>query len=124
MLPLLPLLLCAVQEPAPIQPAGAEKVDLRVLYAGRADSERSARFAAFLGGFFAEVGRADYSTYTAADADGYDVVILDCEVIPEPGRIGMVSPPALAKDYDRATVVIGGAVMAMDDAVKPKLDWL
>ena len=84
MLSLLPLLLVTAQEPAPLPVAG-EQVDLKVLYAGRAQSSRSERFHDYLKRHFSEVGRTDYSSYTAADAEGYDVVILDCEIIPQPG---------------------------------------
>ena len=124
MLPLLPLLLCAVQEPAPLPASGPEPVDLKVLYAGRADSARSERFADFLAGHFREVGRTDYSSYTPADADGYDVVVLDCEVIPDGRTIGMAPSPRLPRDYDRATVVVAGTVLAVERSLDSKLDWL
>ena len=124
MFSLLALSLCAVQEPAP--PAAPAKVDLKVLYAGRNEGERADRFAAWLGEHFTQVGRADYSSYTAADAEGWDVVVLDCEIIPPEGRmaIGMASPPELDYDYDRATVVIGGAVSVFDRKLETKNDWL
>ena len=118
---LLPLF---AQAPAPGLAAGPDKVELKVLYAGRAESGRSDRFAEYLSKHFTEVGRADFSAFTPSQADGYDVVILDCEIQPTPGRIGLAQPPRLPSNYDRATVVIGGAVMAVESTVKPKMDWL
>ena len=90
MLSLLPLLLVTAQDVPPLRPPGrgSGRWSSRCWYAGRADSERSERFAAYLEQHFTQVGRADYSSYTAADAEGYDVVILDCEIIPPEGAPG------------------------------------
>jgi hypothetical protein len=106
-------------EPPP--PAG--KINLRVLYAGVPGDARTAEFMAFLGKYFTKVGQAPFSQFEPKMADGYDVVIFDAEPKPTPNSIGMPPRPNLPRDYDRATVLIGGAVM-VTLPLQTKIDWL
>jgi hypothetical protein len=105
---------------AAADPAG--KINLRVLYAGRPGDARTAEFVAFLGERFTKVGEASYSDFTPAMADGYDVVVFDAA--PTQNSIGLPPPPKLSPDYDRASVLIGGAGVRAVESLKPKLDWL
>lgn len=102
----------------------ADKIGLSVLVTGRDDGDRRGDFVAFLQEHFAQVGTASYSEFTAADAVGWDVVVLDAEVRPEPGRIGLPKQPKLEADYDRATVLVQGAGAIVGDRASLKIDWL
>ena len=83
----------------------------------------TAEFMAFLGKYFTKVGQAPFSQFEPKMADGYDVVIFDAEPKPTPNSIGMPPRPNLPRDYDRATVLIGGAVM-VTLPLQTKIDWL
>jgi hypothetical protein len=100
------------------------KINLRVLYAGRPGDARTAEFVAFLGQHFTKVGEASYSDFEPKMADGYDVVLFDAAREPVPNRIGLPPKPKLPPDYDRASVLIGGAGVMAVEPFKPKLDWL
>jgi hypothetical protein len=79
-----------------------EKIDLRVFYAGLPDTDRQKDFVGFLKEHFGEVGVGDYNTFTADQADGFDVVILDHD-----GFDTQAPTPHLGRDYSRATVTMG-----------------
>src|SRR5262245_11102879 len=68
--------LAALAGSGPTAPA-AEKVNLKVLYAGNPGSPRAKDFVAFLGQHFARVGEANYEKFKAEEARGFDVVIFD-----------------------------------------------
>src|SRR5580704_3015689 len=55
----------------------ADKIKLRVLYAGVPGDARTADFVAFLEKHFTKVGQAGYSQFQPKMADDYDVVIFD-----------------------------------------------
>jgi hypothetical protein len=106
-------------------PAPAPKIDLRVLYAGSAEGPRTADFVKFLREQFTEVGTAVYPEFAPAQADGYDVVILDVEMHPKENSIGIGKQPQLPKDWSRATVLVNGpGVIVADRQLLAKLDWL
>jgi len=105
--------------------AGAnEKINVRVLYAGALDDPRTTEFVAFLEQHFFSVGRASYSDFTPKDADGYDVVVFDAEPKHTINTIGLPRAPILPSDYDRASVLVGGAGVWATMPLKLKLDWL
>jgi hypothetical protein len=57
-------------------------------------------------------------------ADDYDVVIFDAEPKPTPGHIGLPKPPGLPQDYNRASILMGGAGVLAVRSMKLKIDWL
>lgn len=122
--PLLATLSTALTAQAPAAASAHQKLDLRVLVTGRDDGDRRTDFATFLREHFTTVGTASYSDFTAADAEGWDVVVLDAEVRPKPGRIGLPKGPKLAEDYARATVLVQGAGAIVADRRNQKIDWL
>jgi len=101
------------------------KINLRVLYAGRPGDARTAEFVAFLGQHFTKVGEVSYSDFEPKTADGYDVVIFDAaSKRTTPNSLGLPKRPKLPPDYDRASVLIGGAGVMAVMPLQPKLDWL
>jgi hypothetical protein len=107
---------------APAQ-AFDEPIALKVLYAGAPKSERAADFRSFLEGHFAKVGMADYLSLSAADTKDYDVVILDWPDLPPRDEKGF-KRPALDRDYDRPTMLIGGGTLAVGRDLQLKIDDL
>jgi hypothetical protein len=101
-----------------------DKLDLRVLYAGTPDSARTADFMGFLREHFTTVGTTSYTNFRAEEADPYDVVIFDCEIRPQPGRIGLEPRPKLPDTFNRASVMIGGPGTLLAESFKSKIDWL
>tara|TARA_R110002072_G_scaffold25443_6_gene85216 strand:+ start:176686 stop:177075 length:390 start_codon:yes stop_codon:yes gene_type:complete len=100
------------------------RIDLAVLVTGIPDSDRLADFERFLGQHFTKVGTASYSKFRAEQADGYDVVLFDCEVRPQPGRIGLRPAPELSPDFARASVMISGAgALLAERKFESKIDW-
>jgi hypothetical protein len=117
------------------QPASAaEKVNLRVLYAGNPGSPRAKDFVSFLGQHFARVGATDYEKFKAEEAKGFDVVVFDWTSIyprDEGGKIdskaaSLRSPkaPRLPPDFDRPAVLIGAADGDVAGPLRLKIDWL
>jgi hypothetical protein len=101
-----------------------EKTKIRVLYAGVPEDPRTAEFVAFLEKHFVLVGTTSYSAFTPKDADGYDVVVFDAEPKPSTNAIGLPPSPHLPLDFDRASVLVGGAGVLATMPLKLKLDWL
>jgi hypothetical protein len=111
-----------------------EPIDLKVLYAGHPGSDREKDFVAFLGRHFVKVGTADYRTFAADRARGYDVVVLDWTSIYPRDKDGKVAeritrmdsptPPKLPEGYDRPTVLIGAAAGYVTMTMSLKINWL
>ncbi|MEO0479702.1 MAG: hypothetical protein AAF196_09500 [Planctomycetota bacterium] len=101
-----------------------DKVDLAVLYVGSDGGPRTEDFVRFLGEHFATVGSAVYPRFEASQANDYDVVILDAEMKPTDGSIGIGPQPQLPEDYDRATVLVNGpGVIVADRQFESKIGW-
>ncbi len=81
---------------------GGDKINLKILYAGLVDTDRQKDFVKFLSGHFKEVKVADYLTFKPAQAEGFDVVILDHD-----GSDTQAPTPDLPRDYSAATVTMG-----------------
>ncbi len=79
-----------------------DKINLKILYAGLLDTDRQKDFVKFLSGHFKQVGIGDYLNFNSAQADGFDVVILDHD-----GVDTQAPTPDLSRDYCRATVTMG-----------------
>jgi hypothetical protein len=107
---------------AAADPAG--KINLRVLYAGRPGDARTTEFVAFLGQHFVKVGEASYSAFEPTMADGYDVVLFDAARERKANSLGLPPKPKLPPDYNRASVLIGGAGVMAVMPLQSKLDWL
>jgi hypothetical protein len=110
------------------------KLDLRILYAGNRESDRTNDFSAFLQRHFSKVTVANLSTFKHADADGHDVVIFDwTSIYPRDkagkiddsvGRITMPQVPRLSHDFSRPTVLIGAAGGQVAGSLALKINWL
>jgi hypothetical protein len=101
----------------------AEPIDLKVLYAGDPKSDRTADFRSFLEKHFTVVGLADYLSLRQAETRGFDVIILDWPDLP-PRDQGVFKHPALGRDYDRPTILIGGGTLGVGRSQQLKLDDL
>ena len=101
----------------------AERINQKVLYTGDPKSDRTADFRSFLEKHFTRVGLADYLSLRQADTKGYDVIILDWPDLP-PRKDGVFKVPALGRDYDRPTILIGGGTLGVGRSQQLKLDDL
>jgi hypothetical protein len=82
--------------------APADRIPMKLLYAGKPGSDREKDFVAFLKQHFGEVQTGDFAKFDSQQADGFDVVLLDWD------GDGFKAPhPAIARDYTRPTVTIG-----------------
>ncbi len=109
---------------APAAAQEPEKIDLRVLVTGIPGSVRLAEFETFLSEHFKKVGTTSYSDFEPQQARGYDVLIIDAEVRPKPGRIGLPRAPRLTAQFDRASVLVAGAGARLQRTLENKIDWL
>ena len=113
------------------QPAvAAERIDLKLLYAGCPESERLKDFQSFLEEHFAHVAIADMSKLREEDAAKHDVVIFDWQETLD-GRTGRLAeqrrlqnPLRLSDQFDRPAVLIGETGGRVTAFLKLKLDWL
>ena len=71
------------------------KIDLDVLYVGRPGSERENDFRGFLSTHFARVATSNGETFDGTEAQGFDVVVFDCNA------------PHLPEGFGRPSVTIG-----------------
>jgi len=108
----------AAQDPAPA------RIPLRVLYAGSVDSARTDDFVRFLQSEFVGVGTTAFTSFDPGEAEGYDVVIFDCEIKPTERTIGVEKPPELPRSFDKPSVLIGGAGALIAERLELKSDWL
>ena len=115
---------CVVPDETKSSHSSDTKMKLRVLYAGVLNEPRAIDFADFLRKRFEHVGLVSYSAFNPADADGYDVVVLDGEPQVEENKSRLLNPPVLPQDFNRATVLVGrgGVLAAMP--LKLKLNFL
>lgn len=112
----------------------AEKIQVKVLYAGDLGSSRSKDFVSFLRQQFTKVGETSYEKFKEADTQGFDVVIFDWTSIyprDKDGKIaqkftGLHSPkaPHLSPDFDRPAILIGAAGGFLAGKLRLKIDWL
>jgi len=80
----------------------AEKINLRVLYAGVPNSERAKDFVDFLAKHFEQVETAGYNAFKQEQSSGFDVVILDYD------GVDFNAPrPNISREYSRATITMG-----------------
>ncbi|MBV8879459.1 MAG: hypothetical protein JO332_05830 [Planctomycetaceae bacterium] len=101
-----------------------EKINLKILYAGVLGDARTTEFVSFLKHHFVTVGETSYSDFKPDAADRYDVVIFDAEAKVNPQSIGLPSAPQVPPDFERASVLVGGAGVLAAFPLRLKLDWL
>ncbi len=82
----------------------SEKIELRILYAGLPNTERSKDFVEFLDRHFKQIETTDYNAFTEDKANGFDVTIIDYD-----GRDVRAPLPSISLRYSRATVTIGSS---------------
>jgi hypothetical protein len=79
----------------------ADKIDLKVLYAGQPGSAREKDFVDFLGRHFREVKTSDLAQFHPGAASGFDVILMDYD-----GDPFKAPCPNLLGDYTRPTVTV------------------
>lgn len=109
------------------------KSPLRVLYAGKPESDREADFVAFLTERFATVKTGDYEKFVPEDAEEFDVVIFDWPSIyprDEQGKIDwkdetmhQPKPPAIDGKFARPAILIGGAGGGLSHQLHTAINW-
>jgi len=92
-----------------------DRSGLRILYAGLLETDRAKNFVAFLGEHFPKVETTDYNSFTASQATGFDVTIIDHD-----GVDNRAPRPLLYSIYSAATVTVGvpGARICDDMGLK------
>ncbi len=110
--------------PVPYQDAAApqdpaDKIDLKVFYAGKLDTERAADFLEFLTAHFAGTGQGEFARFKPEQAEAFDVVVLDYD------GLSLQAPvPDLPTDYARATLTIGVPGADVGEKLGLKTDYL
>jgi hypothetical protein len=112
--------------------SAADKIDLRVLYAGNPGSDRKEDFVAFLKQYFAHVGTIDFRRFKPGEATAYDVIIFDWTSITERpadgelARGGSVTIPVsqVTADFDRPAILVGAAGGEIASRLRLKIDPL
>jgi hypothetical protein len=108
----------------------AQKIELKVLYAGVPDAPRTKEFKEFLSKTFTEVGSVGLKDLDAKAAQPFDVVIVDSPTpyqAPEKdGEIGFKMPQvaALTTEFTKPIILMGAAGGKVLTGLKLKLDWL
>jgi len=85
-----------------VEAGTAGKIDLRILYAGLPNTDRSKDFVDFLTKHFEYVETADYNTFTGDETAGFDVAIVDYDGVEFRAPL-----PNISRQYARATVTMG-----------------
>lgn len=99
--------------------ADMKKIDLRVLYAGHAGSQREADFAGFLKQYFTSVETVDLARFTGRESN-FDVAIVDYDG--NQFQNSAVTPPpfSFSPGYSRPTITCGvfGALLCEQTGLK------
>ena len=92
-----------------------EKIPLKVLYVGLADTARTKSFKSLLDEHFTSVSFANYNTFQESATAGADVVILDKD-----GTEWKALEISLSKEYSKPTITIGtpGAFWCGNNSLK------
>ena len=116
------------------QVPAAEKLGVRVLYAGNPGSDRAKDFVSFLGQHFATVSETNYEKFRQSEVNGFDVVIFDWTSIyprDKDGKLAQTTtglhspkPPRLSAEFDRPAILIGAAGGSLAGSLRLKIDWL
>lgn len=122
--PLVPILLSLLA----MQDTAAEKLPLKILYAGNAGTPYSAAWARFLGEHATEVKAVVGGELTAADLAGFDLLVIDGEVEAKSasGQVQLKSEKialTLADLQGVPVVLMGGQGGFLSDELKLKTSW-
>ena len=114
--------------------SAAEKIQLKVLYAGKPNDTRTKDFVSFLQQHFVRVGEVDYEKFKADEAKDFDVVLFDWPSIyprdkdgkidPKLNSLNSPKPPKLPEDFDRPAILIGAAGSSATSQLRLKINWL
>lgn len=114
--------------------ASDEKIDVKVLYAGKPGDARTKDFVAFLKKHFVRVGETDYEKFKPDEAKGFDVVIFDWpsiyprdkdgKITPKFTSLNSPKPPKLPEAFDRPAILIGAAGSSATGQLQLKINWL
>jgi hypothetical protein len=83
-------------------PSAGKVSKLRILYAGHPGSDREKDFVAFLKKYVDVVQTGNLETFAEADAQGYDVMLLDWDLPVLEGPC-----PVLSEDFSRPVITLG-----------------
>lgn len=97
----------------------SEKIELRILYAGLPDTERSKDFVEFLAKHFKQVETTDYNTFTEDKTNGFDVTIIDYD-----GQNTRAPVPSISRQYSRAIVTVGSPGAKLGNRLSLKTGYL
>lgn len=114
--------------------AADERIDVKVLYAGKPGDARTKDYVAFLRQHFVRIGETDYEKFQPAEAKDFDVVIFDWPSIYPRDKDGKIAPkftglkqpkpPKLTEDFHRATMLIGAAGGFVTMPLRTRINWL
>jgi hypothetical protein len=114
--------------------SAAEKIDVKVLYAGKPNDARTKDFVSFLQQHFVRVGEADYEKFKPDEARDFDVVIFDWpsiyprdkdgKIAPKLTSLNSPKPPKLPEDFTRPAILIGAAGASATAQLRLKINWL
>ncbi len=117
-----------------VSASAADKLNLKVLYAGNPVSTRAKDFVAFLEKYFSKVGSADFGKFQEKHAKDYDVVIFDwTSIYPRDktgkldnsvGNISMPPAPHLSQTFAKPAILIGAAGGQVAGSLQIKINWL
>lgn len=100
---ILPLAILAAQaEGAEEIQTASYKSELKILYAGLPNTDRTKDFMDFLSKYFSKVEFTNYSTFNEKKTTGFDVIILDYD-----GTTFNPPIPQISLSYCRSTVTMG-----------------
>jgi hypothetical protein len=110
----------------------AQKIDLKVLYAGVPDAARTKDFTDFLSKTFTEVKAIELKKLDLATAKPFDVVIVDAPTPYRPDsresgssfKMPEAPTPHLTTDFTKPTILMGAAGGRVLLELKIKLGWL
>ena len=100
---------------SPSVPADAQMSTLRILYAGRPGSDREKDFVGFLKKYFDVVQTGNLETFKDADAQAFDVTLLDWDSKELEGPT-----PAVSESFSRPMITLGirGAMICNQGRLK------
>jgi len=99
-------------EPSQIKVAGNDSIPLRVLYLARNDADRNAAFRQLFERHFTAVSVRERQQFVPAEAEGFDVVVLDWSQDDRPtGQYD--SPLGDLENWSTPTVFLGSAGLLM-----------
>ncbi len=97
----------------------SEKIELRILYAGLPNTERSKDFVEFLTKHFELVESTDYNTFMESKTAGFDVTIIDYD-----GQDTRAPLPSISRKHSRATITVGSPGAKLGNRLSLKTGYL